>query len=80
MQEVEFTGQIPICPNCKKPTKRNGSSFGFRTLMYFPPVYDENGNNTNPDRNIETTKYHCLECDKSYSISGNQYDGYKYNI
>ena len=34
------TNGIPICPNCKKSTKRTvGTSMS--TCMYFPPVYDE---------------------------------------
>jgi hypothetical protein len=71
------TNGIPICPNCKKPTKRTvGTSTS--TCMYFPPIYDENGNNTNPDRNKTTASYTCLECQKDYSVSGNYIDGYTY--
>jgi len=77
MNEVIYTGLIPQCPHCKKPTKRtsHGSS---STLMYYMPVYDENGVNTNPDRNTITTAYECLECNKTYVVSGNNVDGYNY--
>jgi len=75
---VIFTGSIPQCPYCKKPTKRI-SKGGTRTAMYFPPTYDEQGNNTNPDKNICTEHWLCLECDKQYATKGN-IDGYKYII
>ncbi len=75
--EYEETNGVPICPNCKKPTKRTGG-MGSRTLMYFEPVYNENGINTNPDRNISTTSWNCLECGESYTVSGNSVNGYSY--
>jgi len=33
-----------------------------RTLVYYPPIYDEEGRNVNPDRNITTQGYQCLTC------------------
>jgi len=76
-QEVVYTGAIPQCPHCEKPTKRTGGIGGV-TLVYYPPVYDENGENINPDRNTRTSQYHCHECDKDYVVAGNDHDGYKY--
>lgn len=76
--EVIYTNNIPQCPHCNKPTKRSGSSMGSTTTMYFPPFYDENGNNTNPDRNISTSYWHCHECGKEYTVSGNDVDGFHY--
>ncbi len=65
--KVKYTGGIPECPYCKKPTKRQiGSTSG--TLMYFPPTYDEKGRNINPDRNTNTTDYTCLNCGKKYYV------------
>jgi hypothetical protein len=32
--------------------------------MYFQPVYDKNGVNTNPDANTTTFKVNCLSCGK----------------
>jgi len=78
--KVKYTNGIPICPFCKVPTKRGGSQGGSSTAMYFPPQYDEKGNNINPDRNIITTNWQCLKCTKYYVVSGNQTDGYQYKI
>ena len=77
MKEVIYTGLIPQCPYCEKPTKRTdcGSS---STLMYFAPVYDENGVNINPDCNTITTAYKCLECNRLFVVVGNIIDGYNY--
>ena len=36
------------------------------TAIYFPPIY-ENGVNINPDRNITTTVYTCLNCFQIFS-------------
>jgi hypothetical protein len=76
-KEVIFTGSIPQCPHCEKPTKRTqGGSMS--TLAYYQPIYDENGVNTNPDRNTITTEYSCLDCGKDYVIRGNYTDGFTY--
>jgi len=72
----DFTNGIPICPYCKKPTRRTVGSSS-ETLMYFCPIYDKEGNNTNPDRNTLTTNWQCLECGKSYQTKGNYVDGFK---
>lgn len=79
-EEIKYkeTNGIPICPHCQKPTKRSGGGVCRTTLMWFEPVYDENGRNTNPDRNTITTTYHCDECDKNYATKGNSTDGYRY--
>lgn len=71
------TNGIPICPNCKKPTKRTGG-FGRTTCAYFKPIYDKNGNNINPDRNTDTMEWTCEDCGKKYTVSGNSVDGYDY--
>lgn len=75
--KVIYTGHIPQCPNCKKPTTRTSGCTSV-TDVYFPPIYDENGVNTNPDRNTRSTDYKCLECGSSYLVSGNDADGYFY--
>lgn len=77
LPEVTFTGSIPICPYCKEPTVRSHGGASV-TAMYFPPTYDENGVNTNPDRNIRTESYQCSKCNNCYSIVGNEHDGYIY--
>jgi ribosomal protein L37AE/L43A len=76
-QKVIDTGGIPQCPYCKKPTKRTGGG-GSVTCMYYPPVYDEQGNNTNPDRNTRTSVWECLECKNHYTTDGNYTDGFYY--
>ena len=63
---MEF--QIPICPKCKKPTKRL-KGLSITTAVYYPPIYDENGVNINTDANYTTTEYICLECNTSYSAT-----------
>jgi hypothetical protein len=74
---VVYTGNIPQCPYCQKPTKRIGGS-GSVTNMVYPPMYDENGVNTNPDRNTITSNWACLECEKKYTTSGNKTEGFVY--
>ena len=76
MKLVETNG-IPQCPYCEKPTIRE-EGMSTRTAMYYPPVYDENGINTNPDRNITTTCWKCLGCNHDYTVAGNYHDGFDY--
>lgn len=76
-QEVEFTNGIPICPYCQEPTIRQ-SMYSTTTAAYYPPVYNEKGENTNPDRNTITNYYHCTKCDKDYCIAGNYMSGWVY--
>ena len=64
---------LPLCPYCKKPTKRT-SSGGSVTMLYFQPIYDENGVNTNPDRNWRSETWHCLECERDYGYGTNGED------
>lgn len=79
-EKVIYTGNIPQCPYCKKPTKRSDrNSENISTMAYFKPTYNKNGVNTNPDRNTQTSSYQCLECNKGYKIQGNNHDGFKYH-
>ena len=75
----EYTGTsgIPLCPYCQIPTQRTAGA-SLVTLLYFAPIYNEHGVNTNPDRNTVTTSWYCDKCGCSYSTSGNAYDGYDY--
>ena len=36
------------------------------TAAYYPPIYDKNGVNTNPDANTTTSKINCLSCGKMW--------------
>jgi len=77
-KEVIDTNGIPQCPHCEKPTKRQ-EGVSSMTCAYYPVIYDENGVNTNPDRNTTTTTYSCLGCSQGYTVSGNYTDGFYYN-
>jgi hypothetical protein len=39
------------------------------TAMYYPPVYDKHGNNTNSDMNTTNTYIECGICDRRWSAS-----------
>lgn len=39
---------------------------GSTTSAYYPPIYDKNGVNTNPDMNITTSALKCLTCGKRW--------------
>jgi len=68
---VTYANNIPICPFCKEATTRRFLGGGIVTLSYYPPVYDQNGNNTNPNCATGTYSYHCCECNKDYAVSRN---------
>lgn len=53
--------------DCENPTYSQGLSM--MTCAYYPPVFDENGVNTNPDRNVTTNTYACTKCGKSWSVA-----------
>ncbi len=36
------------------------------TCAYYPPIYNSEGVNTNPDRNIVTTESKCLTCNEQF--------------
>ena len=76
-ETVVYTGSIPQCPYCKKPTERTGGS-GSVTTAYYPPRYDKDGVNVNPDRNKITSNWQCMECLKHYTTYGNHPDGFHY--
>lgn len=40
---------------------------GMTTMAYYPPVYNKQGVNTNPDMNITTYPRRCLACGKSWT-------------
>lgn len=77
--KVVYTNNIPQCPYCQKPTKRNSIGQS-STCMYYPPKYNEKGINTNPDRNTITSVWHCDECKKGFAIKGNEVDGFNYSL
>lgn len=52
---------------CEKPTVK--ISNGRTTAMYFLPILDKHGNNTNPDRNKTLYDCECFNCGKKWSTS-----------
>jgi hypothetical protein len=53
-------------PECPREDCRFSHSGGSSTLVAYIPIYDRNGNNTNPDRNTTTFKVNCLTCGKMW--------------
>lgn len=50
-------------PSCEKECRfKEGVSV--TTAAYYPPVYDKQGHNTNPDRNITTNIVKCSTCNR----------------
>ena len=47
---------------CDKPLYLIGAQS--TTLLYYPPIYDEEGINQNPDRNKITTQVMCTVCNR----------------
>ena len=39
------------------------------TCMYYPPIYDKNGMNINPDANITSGDCRCTTCGKTWGYS-----------
>ena len=39
------------------------------TAVYYPPTFDKNGNNLNPDGNITTTPVVCTVCGTSWTAT-----------
>ncbi len=50
-----------ICPQCKKEGKKSKVyvSMGTSTLLFCPPLYDEDGKYHDHDSNITTQEYTC---------------------
>lgn len=50
------------------------------TLLGYTPTYDEYGNCLSVDPNTKKHSYLCCECNNQFSISGNNFKGWKYGI
>lgn len=48
-------------PNCDKECRFQYSN-SQTTMAYYPPIFDKNGNNINPDRNITIEDVTCSTC------------------
>ena len=53
-------------PECPREDCKFINHGGSTTLAYYPPIYDKNGVNTNPDRNTTTSMFECLTCGKKW--------------
>lgn len=48
-------------PSCNKQCSFTHTQ-GMTTLVYYIPIYDKNGVNTNPDGNTTTSEVYCSTC------------------
>lgn len=42
---------------------------GFTTDAYYPPMYNKDGENVNPDNNVTTGTANCIHCKKNWTYS-----------
>lgn len=57
-----------ISKNCDKEC-RFTKGLSMTTMAYYPPVYDKNGVNVNPDGNTTTCTVTCSTCNKKWTTS-----------
>jgi hypothetical protein len=55
-------------PTCDKECKFS-ESHRMTTCAYYPPVYDKNGVNINPDSNVTSYEIMCNLCKKRWTAS-----------
>lgn len=58
-----------LSKDCTKECRFTPSGMSMTTAMYFPPIYDKDGNNVNPDGNITSGKVTCTTCNKTWITS-----------
>ena len=56
-----------LAHECNEPLYQAGVMS--TTMAYYPPRYDENGVNQNPDRNVTSGTVTCTKCGRSWHIS-----------
>jgi len=54
-------------PDCERDDCKFTKSGGMSTLAYYPPMYNKDGVNINPDRNITYFSVSCKTCGKQWS-------------
>lgn len=54
-------------PGCMRDDCMITESQTYQTMAYYPPVYDKNGINTNPDMNCNYINKRCLACGKGWA-------------
>ena len=55
-------------PTCDKDC-RFTKGITTRTCVYYQPIYDKHGNNTNPDMNITGYSMSCLVCGMEWNVN-----------
>lgn len=53
-------------PECPQTDCRFYFGPSMQTLAYYPPIYDKNGVNINPDGNTTSFNVECLTCSKQW--------------
>lgn len=56
-------------PGCIRDDCEVIESGNLSTMVHYPPIFDKQGNNTNPDRNITTVVKRCKSCGKTWNES-----------
>lgn len=51
-------------PECHREDCKFSRGMESTTLAYYPPIYDKNGININPDMNTSTFCISCITCGK----------------
>ena len=64
-------------PNCELQCSFS-ESYRATTCVYYPPMYDKNGNNTNADGNVTTWSVSCGTCGKKWKAK-QQYEETTYD-
>jgi len=54
---------------CMRDDCRIQDGGGMQTMAYYPPVYNAQGVNINPDMNVTTYNRRCTTCGKSWTES-----------
>lgn len=70
--DVIYTGAIPQCRFCQKPTQRSYSG-STTTLATISEIYNEKGERIGTyDPNITTSTYHCYGCNKCFTVNNSR--------
>jgi len=54
-------------PTCSRDDCMIQDQGGTSTMAYFPPIYNNNNVNINPDMNTQTYNRRCLACGKAWT-------------
>ena len=53
-------------PNCPRNDCRYAVGVGMTTSMYYPPIYNKDGQNINPDGNVSSGELSCTSCNRKW--------------